>query len=167
MERIRQVEQMPVYELFWQLALDVESSTRGFGPDFRWLRIQCLRSSESVCANMTEGFYSQYSTEYLQSLHRCRREARETMSHIRYAAAVTQLPTPIREDIITRYESACGQLSNLIGSIERKIGERGKSKDAAYTARDPSVEYRIEIEGTEYDAAPSGSTNHQPSAINH
>ncbi|MCK4640133.1 MAG: four helix bundle protein [Candidatus Marinimicrobia bacterium] len=58
------------------MALEVEKISRDYGYDFRWLRIQLLRASESVCANMTEGFYSQYSTEYLHSLFYCRREAR-------------------------------------------------------------------------------------------
>ncbi len=49
---------MRVYQLFYALALDIEKETRGFGTDFRWLRGQMLRSSESACANMTEGFYS-------------------------------------------------------------------------------------------------------------
>src|SRR5271157_725144 len=84
-QKIETVEQMPVYQAFLTLALELEKKTRGFGPDFRWLRVQMLRSSESVCANMTEGFYSQYSTEYLQALYRCRREARETMTHVSYA----------------------------------------------------------------------------------
>ena len=138
---------MPVYQLFWQLALEVEAATRCFGPDFRWLRVQCLRSSESVCANMTEGFYSQYSTEYLQNLYRCRREARETMGHIRYAVATKQLTQTAAEGILHRYEEGCLQLTNLIGSIERKIGERGKSKSYPSTIRESPCEY--DIEGSE------------------
>ena len=56
------VEDMPVFQLFYSLALDVEKTSRGYPRDFGWLRGQKLRSSESVCANMTEGFYAQYST---------------------------------------------------------------------------------------------------------
>ena len=56
---IERVEDMPVYQLFFALAQEVEQATRDFGPDFRWLRVQVLRSSESVCANLTEGFYAQ------------------------------------------------------------------------------------------------------------
>ena len=66
---IERVEDMPVYQLVFALAAEVEQATRGCGPDFRWLRVQVLRSSESVCANMSEGFYAQYSTEYVQSLY--------------------------------------------------------------------------------------------------
>jgi four helix bundle protein len=122
------VEQMPVYQAFLTLALELEKKTRGFGPDFRWLRVQVLRSSESVCANMTEGFYSQYSTEYLQALYRCRREARETMTHISYAQSTNQLSEDIAIELHGRYEQALRQLANLTASIERKIRERGKAK---------------------------------------
>src|SRR5580700_11002193 len=90
-ERIENVEQMPVYQAFLALALEVEKVTRNCGPDFRWLRVQMLRSSESVCANMAEGFYTQYSTEYLQALYRCRREARETLTHLSYAHSTNQV----------------------------------------------------------------------------
>ena len=35
MERIRQVDQMPVFNLFYELALSVEKASRMVGPDFR------------------------------------------------------------------------------------------------------------------------------------
>ena len=82
---ITDVDEMPVYQALFKLATGVERATRKYGLEFRWLRIQSVRSSESVCANLTEGFYSQYSTEYLQALYRSRREARETMTHLLYA----------------------------------------------------------------------------------
>ena len=72
---------MPVFGLSHERALRLEESSRHSLPEFRRLRVQVLRSSESVCANIAEGFYSQYSTEYLQSLCRGRREARETIAH--------------------------------------------------------------------------------------
>jgi four helix bundle protein len=127
-KKIEHVEEMPVYEAFFNLALQVEQETRRYASDFRWLRDQSLRSSESVCANMTEGFYSQYSTEYLQALYRSRREARETITHLRYATGVGQLPDQTDEKLVMKYLEALKQLANLIGSIERKINERGKSK---------------------------------------
>ena len=49
------VQDLQVYREFYRLALSLEKNTRGYGPDFRWLRQQSLRSSESVCANMAEG----------------------------------------------------------------------------------------------------------------
>jgi len=106
MVKINRVEEMPVYQLFYKLALEVEGVTRDYGHDFRWLRIQSLKSSESVCANMTEGFYAQYSTEYLQSLFRCRREARETTTHIKYAGDVKLLAKSVDENICSKYDVA-------------------------------------------------------------
>lgn len=125
---IENVEQMPVYRAFFDLAAEVETATRSLGRDFQWLRSQALRSSESVCANMSEGFYAQYSTEYLQALYRCRREARETITHLKYGGTVSQLPESAVDGFILRYEDALRQLANLIASIERKIQERGKGK---------------------------------------
>ena len=132
---------MPVFQLFYALALDVEKVSRGYPRDFGWLRGQKLRSSESVCANMTEGFYTQYSTEYLQSLFRCRREARETQTHLRYASDVAILENSASERLRAGYEDGIQQLNNLIGSIERKIASRGKSKPVEYSVREQGPEY--------------------------
>lgn len=129
-KKIEHVEEMPVYQAFFELSLEVEQATKRFAADFRWLRGQVLRSSESVCANMAEGFYSQYSTEYLQALYRCRREARETMTHLRYAVSVGQASEQTGTTLVAKYAESLKQLSNLILSIERKITERGKSKPA-------------------------------------
>lgn len=125
--RIEHVEDMPVYRLFYELALKIEKMSRPFRPDFKWLRSQLLRASESVCANMAEGFYSQYSTEYMQSLYRCRREARETITHLTYAKDVGVLSSDDCTLLLT-YEDGLHQLGNLIASIERKIAVHGKSK---------------------------------------
>jgi four helix bundle protein len=148
-ERIENVEQMPVYQAFLALALEVEKATRNCGPDFRWLRVQMLRSSESVCANMAEGFYSQYSTEYLQALYRCRREARETLTHLSYAQSTNQVPEGIVIELHGRYEQALKQLANLTASIERKIRERGKAKPGSSIVKESNIDYVAEIEETE------------------
>jgi four helix bundle protein len=132
-ENIKDVADMPVYKLFLNLALEVEKTSNRWASDFRWLRVQVLRSSESVCANMAEGFFSQYSTEYLQALYRCRREAHETMTHLRYAAEVGQLSADVATTVLPQYDEALKQLANLIGSIERKIRNRGKSKPESNT----------------------------------
>ena len=139
---IERVEDMPVYQLFFALAAGVEQATRGCGPDFRWLRVQVLRSSESVCANMSEGFYAQYSTEYVQSLYRCRREARETTTHLAYGQTVQQVEEATVARLLGRYEEALLQLANVITSLERKIRERGKAKPGAYTLREDEQPYR-------------------------
>jgi four helix bundle protein len=56
--KIERVEKMPDFQACMALTLSIEKNSRAFAPDFKWLRSQMLRSSESVCANMTEGFYS-------------------------------------------------------------------------------------------------------------
>lgn len=134
--RIRHVEDMPVYQLFMELAAKVEMVTRDVRPEFRWLRIQMLRSSESACANMTEGFYAQYSTEYLQSLYRSRREARETMTHLEYAHRVSAITPPVAAELSQQYRQALDQLGGLIIAIERKMAERGKGRPLSYSVRE-------------------------------
>jgi four helix bundle protein len=143
--RIRRVEDMPVYQALYNLALDVEKESRGYPSDFRWLRGQKLRSSESACANMAEGFYAQYSTEYLQCLFRSRREARETQTHLNYGRDVGLLTTSLAGGLLDRYEDGLSQLSNLIGSIERKIACRGKGRPPANVKEEPES-YAVDTE---------------------
>lgn len=150
--KIERVEEMPVFQRFYAWAVEIEKATRGFEPDFRWLRGQVLRSSEPVCANMTEGFYSQYSTEYLQALHRCRREARETLTHLRYAGDTGNLTAQLLGDLQERGEDALQQLAAVIASIERKIRDCGKAKPGALLIKEDDADY---------------SFPQQPSPINH
>jgi four helix bundle protein len=139
--KVEQVEDLEVYQAFFALAVDVEKATKLWNSDFRWLRSQMLRSSESVCANLTEGFYSQYSTEYLLSLYRCRREARETVTHLRYAMQVDALSNKIDTELLDRYGEALRQLGKLISSIERKIEMRGKGRVAPGLPRPPTTNH--------------------------
>lgn len=136
---------MPVFRLFFELALAVEKGSRDYPRDFLWLRGQKLRSSESVAANMTEGFYAQYSTEYLQSLFRCRREARETQTHLRYAMDASVLDQAVGAQLLEQYEEGIRQLGNLITSIERKIEERGKARNGVYPAREGKADYSMHL----------------------
>jgi four helix bundle protein len=142
-QRIERVEQMPVYELLYAAALRVERVARDWGPDFRWLRIQVLRSSESVCANLTEGFYAQYSTEYLQCLFRVRREGRETMTHLRYASDAGALACPVAAEVLESYENGMRQLNAVIAGIERKIQTCGKSRPAFGKVSEECAEYGL------------------------
>lgn len=141
--KIERVEQMPVFEAFYQLAIEIEKATRDLGADFRWLRGQLLRSSESVCANMTEGFYSQYSTEYLQALYRCRREARETLTHLRYARDTGNLAAQLLNDFQKEGEDGLQQLTAVIASIERKIRDSGKAKPAPLLVKEDDFDYSL------------------------
>ncbi len=138
---IRRVEDMPVFRCFYDLAVELADCTSGYPSDFTWLRIQSLRSSESVIANMSEGFYSQYSTEYLQCLFRCRREARETMTHLNYARDVAIISSTSVKALLERYEDALAELSRLIASIERKAQVYGKAKSGA--VREEQAQYEV------------------------
>jgi len=139
--KIRHVEEMPVYQSFMDLAVKIETATRDIRSDFKWLRIQVLRSSESVCANLAEGFYSQYSTEYLQCLYRCRREGRETTAHLDYAARVFAMEPDEVVEMSRLYCDALSQLGGLIVAIERKISERGKARPLSYSVREKGADY--------------------------
>lgn len=144
---------MPVFQLFYALAVDIERETRSISGEFKWLRSQVTRSTESVCANMAEGFNAQYSTEYLQSLYRSRREARENQVHLRYAADCAIMAQGPAGQFTQRYGEGLMQLACLIRSIETKISRSGKAKPVAVLREEPD-NYLC-------------SLLHQPSTISH
>jgi hypothetical protein len=88
----------------------------------------------------------------VQSLYRSRREARETMTHLTYARDVQQLAPTVFQNLDVRFREALRQLNLLIGSIERKITEKGKGKPGVMLREDEA----------EYVTAPVA-----PSTINH
>ena len=137
MTQFKRVEDMPVYQQFYKLALRVERETRDYPGEFRWLRGQSLRASESVCANMSEGFFAQYSTEYTHSLYRCRREGREMMTHVQYAKDVGVLDGETAKVLLADYEDALRDLNKLIGSIQSKTKLRGKGKPSSKIQEEP------------------------------
>jgi four helix bundle protein len=115
---------------------------------------QTNKAAEAVPANWTEGFYSQYSTEYLQCLYRCRREGREAQLHLRYASDVGLVAKERAQPILERYEDALRQLNHLIRSIELKIETQGKGKpkDSRFVIRETQEGYEVELEeGEEED----------------
>ena len=126
--QVKRPEDMPVFEALYHLALDVERLTRSFGRVFQWLRSQVNRAAEATPANIAEGFYAQYSTEYLHSLYRARREAREATVHLRYAADVGAGDPSTTQRLLVRYEEALRQLNAVIAAVERKIEKSGKAR---------------------------------------
>lgn len=50
------------------------------------------------------------------------------MTHLNYAVGVKQLGPEKGRVLLEKYDLALSQLTNLIGSIERKIRHHGKAK---------------------------------------
>ena len=73
-------------------------------------------------------------------MYRCRREARETLTHIAYAADTGQLDKTVSEGLVSEYETALKLLSGLISSVQRKMAEHGKAKPGS-TVREDGASY--------------------------
>jgi four helix bundle protein len=151
----KRVEDMPVFQDFYRISLAVESASKGFPSEFRWLRSQVLRSSESVCANMAEGFYSQYTTEYVQCLYRCRREARESLVHLSYATDTGLISRESLAVFTQDFESALQQLGAVVRSLEQKMQTYGKGKPSSSILREDDGGYWT-------DSDSSSPINHHP-----
>lgn len=145
--QILRVEDMPVFRLAYELLRRLEKASRSFPREFHWLRSQLLRAAESVPANLTEGCYAQYSTEYLQSLFRCRREGREALLHLRFAADTGLIGPDVRETLVSEYEGCLHQLNHVIRSIESKIANRGKQRPP--NLREDHADYAVSFAHSE------------------
>ena len=121
MSQIRSVEDLDVFNLAYDLAVRIMRLTDNWPRRFWWLADQIMRSSESVAANIAEGFESQHPKEYLRSLYIARREAGETKVHLRYARDARLITAEECEALRSDYDRVGQMLWGLIRSIGKRV----------------------------------------------
>ncbi|MDA2932713.1 four helix bundle protein [Acidobacteria bacterium AH-259-D05] len=125
MANVRSIEDLEVYKLAYQLAVRILHLTEKWPSRFGWLANQIMRSSESVPANIAEGFESQYPKEYLRALYVARREAAETKVHLKYAVDASLTSADDCKLLCGEYDRIGQMLWGLIQSISRRSEVRG------------------------------------------
>lgn len=121
MTQIRSVEDLDVFNLAYDLAVRIRHLTENWPRRFWWLADQVMRSSESVPANIAEGFESQHPKEYLRSVYVARREAGETKVHLKYASDAGLITTDECEALCGEYDRVGQMLWGLIRSISKRV----------------------------------------------
>jgi four helix bundle protein len=128
------LESFGIYQIARQLFDDFGTDSELLGKDYRGRELvkQQVRSLDSVCANIEEGFGRGFSKELPQHLKIARGEARESQG--RYARCHHFLPADLLNQRIATLDHIIGGLTNTINTIEAKQ----KSAPETSVARHPS-----------------------------
>lgn len=117
---VDRLESFGIYQLAWQLFEDFWGDSEILNRDFRGRELckQQVRSLDSVCANMEEGFGRGFGKELPQHLKISRGEARESRG--RYERCRHILPAEIIAQRIAILTHIIGGLSKTIQTIESR-----------------------------------------------
>ncbi|HLX12661.1 MAG TPA: four helix bundle protein [Bacteroidota bacterium] len=124
---IKSFRDLKVYQHLFALHLEVNELTLKFPKHEMYeLGSQLRRSSNSIPANLAEGWNSKHLNIYLEGLNRAQGELRETDHHLDVAHRKGYLPKDLYESIRMRYEECGKMLSGLEQSLIRIRSERTK-----------------------------------------
>lgn len=112
-----------IYQLARELFDDFWSDSEVLGKDYRGKELvkQQIRSIDSICANIEEGFGRGFGKEWPQHLKIARGEARESRG--RYERLGRLLPVDVISRRISVLKRIIGGLTKAIVTIEKKRAE--------------------------------------------
>src|SRR5216684_2990347 len=120
METNDRLESFGIYRLARQLFDDFWGDSEILGRDFRGKELckQQVRSQDSVCSNIEEGYGRGFGKELPQHLKIARGEARESLG--RYARCKHLLPANVIANPVATLDHIIGGLTKTIRTIESK-----------------------------------------------
>jgi four helix bundle protein len=109
-EVIKSLEDLDVYQKLCKLYLNIHELTLIF-PKFELpeLGLPLRRSSNSIPANLAEGWNNKHINIYLEGINRALGEQRETRHHLTIAHKKNYLSENIYKEYIDRYNE-CGRM---------------------------------------------------------
>ena len=115
-------EDLDVYQRLVELHLEIHRLTLGF-PRYEMFELgsQVRRSSNSVAANIAEGWNNKHSNIYLEGINRALGEMRETRHNIQMALRKGHLTREVAEGLLNRYDECGRMLRGLEQSVEKSI----------------------------------------------
>lgn len=130
------LESFGIYKLARQLFEDFWGDSELLGKDFRGCELmkQQVRSLDSICANIEEGFGRGFGKELPQHLKIARGEARESQG--RYTRCGHLLAKETINNRIATLDHIIGGLTKTISTIEAR--QRNTGKDPVAISRHPS-----------------------------
>jgi four helix bundle protein len=116
--KIRSYEDLEVYQKLCGLHIEVNELTFTF-PKFELYELgsQLRRSSNSVPANVAEGWNNRHIKIYLEGINRALGELRETKHHLTMALQKRYVKEVKYKDLIDRYDE-CGR---MLKSLEKSL----------------------------------------------
>jgi four helix bundle protein len=120
------LEAFGIYQLACQLFDDFWADSEILGKDYRGRELvkQQVRSLDSICANIEEGYGRGFGKEWPQHLKIARGEARESRG--RYRRSRHLLPAEVMtKRLATTLDQIIGGLTNTINTVEQKRVAKG------------------------------------------
>ena len=117
---IQSFEDLGVYQKLFRLHLEVNKLTLSF-PKFEMYELgsQLRRSSNSVPANIAEGWNNNHINLYLEGINRAIGELQETKHHLLVAHQKEYLDKSQFDNLISRYEESAKMLYGLRNSLRK------------------------------------------------
>ena len=114
------LEAFGIYQLARQLFADFWADSEVLGKDYRGRELvrQQIRSLDSICANIEEGYGRGFGKEFPQHLRIARGEARESRG--RYERCRRLLPAEIVAKQVGALDQIIGGLTNTINTLEKR-----------------------------------------------
>ena len=131
MAKIRSHQELEVYKLGFESAMETFEVTRRFPREERYsLTDQIRRSSRAVCANITEAWRRRcYRGSFVYRLNNAETEAAETQTWLQSAVRCDYLDAEAARSLYRRYDHVLGKLVTMIRQPEKwVIGEDGRDK---------------------------------------
>ena len=120
------VEDLEVYRRLVKLVMKVDGITMQFPKHEMYeLGSQLRRSSNSVAANLAEGFGNKHTNIYTECISRSQGELRETIHHLRFVRQIGYITTEGFEDVVAAYETC----SKMLWRLERSLVVNKKLED--------------------------------------
>jgi four helix bundle protein len=115
------VENLRVYKKLCKLAIKVHNLTMTF-PKYEMYELgsQLRRSSNSIPANLAEGFGNKHTNIYTESISRAQGELRETSHHLKMAFRKGYIAEEELRKLIKEYTKCSKMLYRLERSLVRR-----------------------------------------------
>lgn len=116
MEIIKSHKELRVYQLSFDLAMEIFEMTKNFPKEERFsLTDQIRRSSRSVVANISEAFRKRrYPKSFVAKLSDVEGEAAETQTWIEFAYSCNYITLEKRDDLLSKYDHVIGMVVTMI-----------------------------------------------------
>jgi four helix bundle protein len=120
MEKIRTHKDLRVFQLSFELAMEIFELSKSFPVEEKYsLTDQIRRSSRSVPTNITEAFRKRrYPKSFVAKLSDSEGEAAETQVWLDFSLKCNYITLERHKDLYTRYDNVIGMLVNMIISPE-------------------------------------------------
>lgn len=117
------VDDLNVYNRLFNLVLRVHSVTLEF-PKFEMFELgsQLRRSSNSSAANLAEGFGNKHTNIFTESISRSQGEIRETIHHLKIAAANKY----ITDAQLNEFQDEYTQCAKMLYGLEKSLISKSK-----------------------------------------